>query len=266
MAARKKLAAKAPLDEYAKQAVVLDFIVAWQKAKPQKKGDFASAVLGHVLSRVKGYDAVVMAADQVFQIKMDPAVLQRYVAMLRTPAPTAAVTEFLKTVDAKPELKKQFLSSATSYEALQKVAAANGVKVSTADLRNYVEPWRVMTSLLRGMLDRKIINEQQFKKYTNFAPSETSVAGFGHDVDREIFEAVLSAAGWATRVGGLSNLKVPIAVIIFPSTAIIMGGLEGQTFTFKEIGNLFAQSFSLALEHAVNALDAFQESIGGIFR
>ena len=81
-----------------------------------------------------------------------------------------------------------------------------------------------------------------------------------------IFDAVLSAAGWATRVGGLSNLKVPIAVIIFPSTAIIMGGLEGQTFTFKEIGNLFAQSFSLALEHAVNALDAFQESVGGIFR
>ena len=36
--------------------------------------------------------------------------------------------------------------------------------------------------------------------------------------------------------------------------------------TFKEIGNLFAQSFSLALEHAVNALDAFQESVGGIFR
>src|SRR5205814_10047884 len=126
--------------------------------------DFARAVLGHVRSRVKGYDAVVMAADQVFQIKMDPAVLQRYAAMLRTPAPTAAVTEFLKTVDTKPELKKQFLSSATSYEALQKVAAANGVKLSTADLRNYVEPWQVMTSLLRGMLDRKIINEQQLKK------------------------------------------------------------------------------------------------------
>ena len=67
--------------------------------------------------------------------------------------------------------------------------------------------------------------------------------------------SVLSATGWSGKISGLGNLKVPMAAIIFPTTIVMMDGMEGRKFEFKELGQMFAQSFVLALEGMVIALD-----------
>jgi hypothetical protein len=253
------------LADYAKQAAALDFIVAFQKTPKKGKADFGVAVLQQVLSGRSGYDAIAAVAHQTYKIKIDPDVLRRYVALLRTPTSNAAVSAFLQRVDSNPALKKQILSSASSYEALQRVVSANGLAVAPLDLQNYLAPWQLLANLLKGLLNRKVITEKQFQEHAGFASRDSSLSGYGPDIDQEIMDALLSAAGWATKLPGFGNLKVPVAAIIFPSTAIIMGGFEGQSFTFSQIGDMFAQSFSLALEHMMGALDAFQDSVSSIF-
>jgi hypothetical protein len=64
---------------------------------------------------------------------------------------------------------------------------------------------------------------------------------------------------------GLGEFKVPMAAMIFPATVVIVGGLEGRTFDFKQLGDMFAQSFSHALEAMANALDSMHDTLARIF-
>jgi len=77
--------------------------------------------------------------------------------------------------------------------------------------------------------------------------------------------AVLSATGWAAKLVGMSSAKIPMAAIIFPATVVITGGLDGRTFNFKELGDMFKQSFLLALEGMVESLEHFRESMSNFF-
>jgi hypothetical protein len=148
---------------------------------------------------------------------------------------------------------------------LQAVVTANGLVVTALDLQNYIAPWALLVDLLKGLLDRKAITEEQFQHYSGFPSSDSSISGLGPGADRSMMAGLLSASRWAARSVGVSNLQLPIAAVIFPSTAIIIGGFEGQTFSFNQLGSLFQQSFSEALEGMATSLENLHSSVNGIF-
>jgi len=137
------------LTDYAKQAVALDLVVTLDKAPTQEKLQFATAVFNQVLSGRTGYDAIAAVSSQTYGINVDPDVLRRYVALVKTPTPNATIGAFLKRVQSDPKLRQQILASTSSYDALQKVAMANGLAVTALDLQNYLSPWSLLVSLLR---------------------------------------------------------------------------------------------------------------------
>jgi hypothetical protein len=252
------------LDDYSKQASVLNVIVAFHKADPRTQLDFSFGSVAYTMSGgMNGYQAVAFNAQRVFNITIDPDVLHRYIDLMRTPAPSAQISAFLIKMNADPALAKQVLAAGSNYDAVQRVAAANGLAVTSADLASYIDPWRVLLTLLRGLLERKVITEEQFQKYADY-PSST-ISGFGPDVDRGMMAGLLSASRWATKSTNLSNLSMPIAVIVFPSTAVIIGGLEGQQFTFGQLGSMIQQSFSDALDGMATAVDNFHNSVNSVF-
>lgn len=62
-----------------------------------------------------------------------------------------------------------------------------------------------------------------------------------------------------------SNLQYPIGVLVFPATAVMVGGLEGRSFTFREIGDMIEDSFLMALQSLAATLTQFRETVRGIF-
>jgi hypothetical protein len=132
-------------------------------------------------------------------------------------------------------------------------------------MAKYFSSWEFLASMMKALLDRKVITEAQFQERAGFSAREYSASGMGRDLDQDIMAGVLSATGWVGKMTGLSNAKVPMAAIIFPATVVIVGGLEGKTFEFKQLGEMFAQSFLFALEGMVAALENFRETIGRIF-
>lgn len=254
-----------PLDDYAKQAVALNFIVAFQKSGDDVKFQFARNVVHQVFAGVDGYSAIASVASSTYGIAVDPDVLRRYVHLIRTPAPGTAISAFMKRVIVEPALRAQFLGAATSYDALAKIAAANGVVVTPLDLQNYIGPWATFVSLLAGLLAKKTITESQFETYAGFASGDSSLSGFGQDVDMDMMRGILSAASWATKGTELSSLSMPVGVVVFPATAIIMGGLTGQRFSWGDVGNMFENSFSDALEATSESVQNFGSNVSSIF-
>lgn len=253
-----------PVD-YAQQAVALDFVVAFQKSSTQTKVSFASKVAMWVLYGRDGYDAIAINADNVFGIPVSADVLRRYIALIKTPAPSAAIGAFMKRMNANPALKKQFLAASGNYDAMTKVAMANGLVVTALDLQHYLTPWQVFVDLLRGLLQRGVITETQFEDHAGFPSNDGSLSGFGQDTDLSLMQASLSAAGWASRLTPVSDFSMSIGTLIFPSTAIVVGGMEGQRYSFKELGNMFAQGFSDALEATAQQLEDFHDTMSSIF-
>ena len=49
------------------------------------------------------------------------------------------------------------------------------------------------------------------------------------------------------------------------ATAVMVGGLEGRSFTFREIGDMIADSFLMALQSLAATLTQFRETVRGIF-
>jgi hypothetical protein len=251
--------------DYTQQAAVIDLAVAVKKLDFNgKKGLFI--VLGlHLLSERTPYDAVSVVANQLFKIYVHPNTLRDYWKLLKAPNDDANINAFLKRTEADPALRKQVLEAAKSYEELAKVAAANGLAASPAEMAKYFSSWEFLASMMKALLDRKVITEAQFQERAGFSAREYSASGMGRDLDQDIMAGVLSATGWVGKMTGLSNAKVPMAAIIFPATVVIVGGLEGKTFEFKQLGEMFAQSFLFALEGMVAALENFRETIGRIF-
>jgi hypothetical protein len=201
----------------------------------------------------------------MFNINVNPDVLRRYVQLIKTPSPNAAIGAFMKRVQSDPVLRQQFLSAATSDDALQRIAAANGLAISTVELQNYLEPWGLFVSLLAGLVDRNVITAEQFEAHAGFPIEEHSISGYGKDVDLILIGAALSAASWATKSTPISELSIPIATLIFPTAAVIIGGFEGQTFNFNQIGDMLRESFSEALEQMAAQLEGFRDQLASIF-
>lgn len=254
------------LADYTAQAAALDFVVAYQKSSTGTKASFGIKVAERIIwAHNTGYDAIAWAAYAVYGITISADVLRRYIYLMKTPTPNKAIGAFMKRVQSDANLRKQFFASATSYDALEKVATANGLAVSALDLQNYLTPWLVFASLLDGLLGRKVITAQQYEEHTGFAPDDGSISGFGHDVDVSLIKAALSASSWASRLSPLSDLSAPIATLIFPTAAVVVGGYEGQTFSFSQLGNMFEQSFSDALEGTAQQLEDFHDNLSSIF-
>jgi len=253
------------LDDCHAQGLVLSAIVAFERSSTETKALVTGEILRGVLEGSSSFAAFSSVASSTYGIAVDPTVLQGYWSMMKTRAPNAQIAAFLTRVQGNPTLLSQFLSAATSYDALSQFAAANGLAVSAADLQGYIEPWATFTSLLQGLRAANVITSQQFQTYAGYDPDTTNVSGYGHDIDVEIMEGVLSAAGNAVRGSDFSAFGFPIGVVVFPAAAMVVGGLSGQTYSWGDVGNLFANSFEDGLEAASDAVTDFGSSVSSVF-
>jgi hypothetical protein len=222
-------------------------------------------VTAGILHGHTGYHAIAAAANSVYGIPVQSDVLRRYVALMKTPAPTKVIGGFLKKMNANPALKKQYLSSAGSYDALAAIAVANGAIVTALDMQNYLTPWQIFVQMLRALLTAGTISPQQFTDHAGFAPDDGGISGMGLAADIALMEASVSAAGWATKLMPISNFSMPIGALVFPTSAIVIAGMEGQTFTSHDVGNMFAQSYSDAMATTADQLNSFHDDVSSIF-
>ncbi len=258
----------AALSLYAKQANILDFVVAFKTADELTHNNFVLETALHALMyHTSIYHAVALKAPEFLKVSIDETLLKEYVDTLRTPVTSnGAIVAFLQRVQGDLTLRRKFLSAATSYDSLARFAAANGLTASATDLKNFLSPFELLSSLLKGLLDRGVINKKQFEERAGFSFTEyAGISGMGRDIDEQLFAAAFSASGWATKIAGFKDLKYPIGIIIFPVTAVVIGGFEGKTFSFAQIGNMLAESFTMALETLAASLEQFRESVRSIF-
>lgn len=253
------------LENHTERAAALDFIVAFMKADWQTRANVLSAVIGTGRRAPLAY-RLAIASQNVFGIHVHEHVMAEYLDSLKKTVPAnEAIVAFLRRVHADPNLRKQFVAAATSHDAFASFAAANGLNVPRQDLEDYLSPFELLSSLLRGLLDRGVITKEQFEERAGFSSSEYSQSGMGRDVDEQLFGAVFSAAGWATKASVFSSVQYPIGVLVFPATAVMVGGLEGRSFTFRQIGDMIADSFLMALQSLAATLTQFRETVRGIF-
>jgi uncharacterized protein YceH (UPF0502 family) len=253
------------LDDCHAQALVLSAVVAFEHSSTPAKVQAIDAIVQNMLDGSSAFASFASVASSTFGIAIDPSVLQSYWETMKMPAPNAQISAFLKRVQGDPTLMQQFLTSATSYDALAQFAAANGLSVSATDLQNYIQPWATFTSLLQGLRNDNVISSQQFQSYAGYDPDSAGISGYGHDTDVEIMQGIMSAAGNAVRGSDFSALGMPIGVVVFPAAAIVIGGLSGQTYSWGDVGNMFESSFEDGLEGAADAVNDFGSSVSSVF-
>ena len=261
----------AALETQTERAAALDFIAAFMHADKQTKGNFVGAVLGMGLSRRGAPLAYLLAkaSEERFGIHVHEHVMKEYLDSLKLTVPSNAdVVALLRRVHLDSGLRSRFVAAGTRdafLDAFARFAAANRVDVPRQDLEDFLAPFELLSSTLRGLVERGVITEEQFEERANFSFSEYSQSGMGRDVDQELFGAVFSAAGWATKASVFANLQYPIGVLVFPATAVMVGGLEGRSFTFREIGQMIQDSFLMALQSLAQTLTQFREAVRGLF-
>jgi len=253
-------------EHYLAQARLLDLAVAIKKSSFEtKKYIFIYMLL--MLSDVNGpYQAASRLARQLFGIVIEPNRFQDYWRLMRSANVDAEMNAFLKRVSEQPDLKNKLLKGSKNYAEVARVAEREGLKKTAAEWEKYLKSWEFLTQMMKGLVERGAMNQTQFKDRTGFQYGDLNMAHLGEGIDQMIMGGVLSATGWSGKISGLSNFKVPMAALIFPTTIVMMDGMEGRRFEFKELGQMFAQSFLMALEGMVTALDEMRTQFDNFFR
>lgn len=267
LAATPKLTALASAtDLYVEQARIIDLAVAFQKADKFTQGAILWAMsMTKYMVRPNKYEYAASLAQHNFGIAIRPDVLEEYWKLIRAPHNDEEINAFFNRASETPPLREKLIAAAKNYTELARVVSANGLKKSPAQLEQYLASWKFLSLMMRAMVERGAMTPEEFKERAGFAYKEWGIAGLGKDMDVEIMGGVLSATGWAGKILGISSAKVPMAAIIFPATAVIMGGMNGEKFNFNQLGNMFAQSFQMALEGMVLALEDLSHTFSKFF-
>jgi hypothetical protein len=253
-------------EQYLAQARLLDLAVAIKKSSLEHKKFIVLAMLLG-LSDVNGpYQAASRLARQLFGIFIEPNRFQDYWRLMRSANVDAEMNTFLKRVDEEPDLKNKLMKGSKNYAEVARVAEREGLKKTAAEWEKYLKSWEFLTQMMKGLVERGAMSQTQFKDRTGFQYGDLNIAHLGEGIDQMIMGGVLSATGWSGKISGLGSLKLPMAAIIFPVTFVMMDGMEGRKFEFKELGQMFAQSFLLALEGMVIALDEMRAQFENFFR
>jgi hypothetical protein len=252
-------------DLYLAQARLLDLAVAIKKSDFETK-KFIVIYMLLMLSDVNGpYQGASRLAARLYGIHIEPNRFEEYWRLMRSANPDAEMNTFLKRVSEQPDLKNKLMKGSKNYAEIARVAEREGLKKTAAEWEKYLKSWEFLTQVMKGLVERGAMNQTQFKDRTGFQYGDLNMAHLGEGIDLMIMGGVLSATGWSSKISGLGNLKVPMAAIIFPTTIVMMEGMEGRKFEFKELGQMFAQSFVLALEGMVIALDEMRAQFDNFF-
>jgi hypothetical protein len=251
-------------DLYLEQARILDFAQALHKEDSLTKGHF---VIGLILIKLTGnsvFGNLERIAKDRYHISLKADVMRDYWHLIKTGGSDEELTGFFKKASAEPELRKQLQQASKNYDALRAVGVARGVVRTQAEWQSYMSAWEFLGSMMKGLKQRGVLTDAQFEQRTGY--SYASTQEFFDGVSDTIMGGVLAATGWTGKLTGLSDLKAPIAALIFPVTIVMMDGFEGRTFNFQQLSSMFRDSFLLALEGMTAALGELQHTLSSIFR
>lgn len=264
--AGKLLGATADDERYVAQARLLDLAVAIKKSDFETKKTLALLMLLMQYTVDGPYHGASQLAWRIYGISIPPHRFEEYWRLLRSANVDAEMNTFLKRVSEQPDLKNKLMQGSKNYAEVARVAEREGLKKTAAEWEKYLKSWEFLTQMMKGLVERGVMNQKQFQDRAGFQYGDLNMAHLGEGIDQIIMGGVLSATGWSGKLTGLGNLKAPIAAIIFPTTIVMMDGMEGRRFEFKELGQMFAQSFLLALEGMMTALDEMRTQFDNFFR
>lgn len=253
-------------ERYLAQARLLDLAVAIKKSDFETKKFIVIYMLLMQYDVNGPYQGASRLAVQLYGIHIEPNRFEEYWRLMRSANVDAEMNTFLKRVSEQPDLKNKLMKGSKNYAEVARVAEREGLKKTAAEWEKYLKSWEFLTQMMKGLVERGAMNQTQFHDRTGFQYGDLNMARLGEGIDQMIMGGVLSATGWSGKISGLGNLKVPMAAIIFPATIVMMEGMEGRKFEFKELGQMFAQSFLLALEGMVMALDEMRAQFENFFR
>ena len=247
------------------QAAIIDFAVAFRKSDVNTKAKFVVKAGLRAALQTNVYEAIVAGANEEFHITLQEDVLRGYWELLKRPNQDTTLSGLLHAAGSDPNKKRQWLQAAKNYDEVTRVARDQGANVSTADVASYFAPWRFLAGMAKKLLDRKAITEAQFQKVSGFPSSDYNVSGMGSEVDKELLGGLLNAIGILGFASGVARWKLPIAAILFPAAAVIIGDFEGETHSFQEIGNMIRDSFVEGLEQMGDATEELHDKVSGMF-
>jgi hypothetical protein len=253
-------------ERYLAQARLLDLAVAIKKSDFETKKFIVIYMLLMIYDVNGPYQGASRLAVRLYGIFIEPNRFEEYWRLMRSANPDAEMNTFLKRVSEQPDLKNKLMKGSKNYAEVARVAEREGLKKTAAEWEKYLKSWEFLTQMMKGLVERGAMSQTQFKDRTGFQYGDLNMAHLGDGIDQLIMGGVLSATGWSGKISGLGNLKVPMAAIIFPTAIVMMDGMEGRKFEFKELGQMFAQSFVLALEGMVVALDEMRAQFDNFFR
>lgn len=259
------LGATADDDRYVAQARLLDLAVAIKKSDFEIKKFIVIYMLLMQIDANGPYQGASRLAVMLYGIHIAPNRFEEYWRLMRSANVDAEMNTFLKRASDQPDLKDKLMKASKNYGEVARVAEREGLKKTAAEWEKYLKSWEFLTQMMKGLVERGVMNQTQFQDRTGFKYGDMNMAHLGEGIDQVIMGGVLSATGWSGKISGLGNLKVPMAAIIFPTTIVMMDGMEGRRFEFKELGQMFAQSFLMALEGMVMALDEMRTQFDRFF-
>lgn len=252
---------------YRRQAAVLDLIAAYMRPKTMERAQKFATRFNRALNEegLGVFQSISVAGQEAFGLVVPADWIKDYVTLILSQSANAAIGAFLRRVHEEPALHKAFLGAARDHDSLQRVAAANGLDIATSEWKTYLDPWQVLVTLLEKLLKQGSITAAQFEEKAGYPISDLDKPDFSSDVYRALLAAALSASTWAMRLRNISNLSVPIACVVFPTTAVIIGGYEGEQFSFVQLGEMFRDTFTNALESIADTLENFHNSVSSVF-
>jgi hypothetical protein len=251
---------------YVGEAQIVDFVVAFMKDGGRSKLETILTVAGEVSRHIPLPQAISIAALLFYGVGLDPNQLASFLATLKQSTPNKGLAAFFKRAQGDKTIMDQLLAAGTDYAALARAITAAGFPISAQDLQNYLTPWQFFAAVLNGLKDAGTISQAQYDERIGYQPGDYNVTGLGPESDQAMIYGLLSAAGWVTRLGGFSEFSLPMQVLMIPVSTIMLDGLTGQhNFSFKELGPMFFNGFTDALQSTVDTMQSFGNDVSSIF-
>jgi hypothetical protein len=251
---------------YVAEAQIVDFVVAFMKGNGGTKLQTILTVAGEVSRHIPLPQAITIAALLFYGVGLDPNALASFLAGLKQSTPNKGLAAFFKRAQGDKTIMNQLLAAGTDYAALARAITAAGFPIGAQDLQNYLTPWQFFAAVLIGLKSAGTITQAQYDERIGYQPGDYDVTGFGPEVDQAMIYGLLSAAGWVTRLGGFSEFSLPMQLLMIPVSTIMLDGLTGEhNFSFKELGPMFFNGFTDALQSTVDTMQSFGNDVSSIF-
>ena len=198
---------------------------------------------------------IVAAARRDYGLELSPEIFSDFVAQyLSPPGGGPAIARFLINERAR-------IVDMTA-EQIAARAAQSGYQFTADEYRAYLAPFAAVALLFRRLRDNNAISEQSYEATMGSSveeppPGDLSAAGQLALGARLFAKFVITNPG----AGELfSVMQYPLAAVSETWAQMVLGGIEGQSYSFADVGDMLRDNYSAALQASADGLENFHSN------